>query len=103
VLKPILGKKVNNARDCIEACRDTLCFTDCINIHWPGTTFEEQVNLEIDASYQEDISITIDSSSDNKESSTKETTSNTSFLTVPLPSLLDAPSISFTTGKFAFF
>jgi len=32
---------VNNARNCIEDCGNNTCFTECINVHWPGTTFED--------------------------------------------------------------
>jgi hypothetical protein len=112
VLKSILGKKVNNARDCIEGCRDIPCFTGCVNTHWPGATFE-QVHDRSDASYQETTSTTnaIPLATNNKESMSitqlnTNAISNTGFFTVPLsdiPSLLDVPSISFTTGKSASF
>lgn len=139
MLKSILGKKVNSARDCIKGCRDTPCFTDCINSHWPGTTFEQlnSENLQAQSTpFEEDVhastvleqsdSITIDSAiavetpsdTNNKEivsalpqdALTKATNtmsvSNTNFYTVPLsdlPSLLEAPNISFTTGKICHF
>lgn len=32
---------MNNARNCIEDCGNNTCFTECINVHWPGTTFED--------------------------------------------------------------
>ncbi|KAL7329149.1 beta-1,3-glucan linked protein [Mucor circinelloides] len=36
-----LNDCVNNARNCIEDCGNNTCFTECINVHWPGTTFED--------------------------------------------------------------
>lgn len=41
---PNLDKKVNSARDCIERCdgkSGDSCFTSCVNLHWPGATFED--------------------------------------------------------------
>lgn len=35
---------MNSARDCIEGCSGKSgdsCFTGCVNVHWPGATFED--------------------------------------------------------------
>lgn len=35
---------MNSARDCIESCSGNngdSCYTGCINVHWPGATFED--------------------------------------------------------------
>lgn len=37
---------VNHARDCIQGCIGELCFTGCINDHWPGTTFDDIIGEE---------------------------------------------------------
>ncbi|GAA5796409.1 hypothetical protein HPULCUR_001781 [Helicostylum pulchrum] len=39
-----LDNCVNSARDCIEGCdgkSGDSCFTSCVNLHWPGATFED--------------------------------------------------------------
>lgn len=45
---PFLVNKVNSARNCIEACHGKnggdSCFISCVNVHWPGTTFEDADN-----------------------------------------------------------
>lgn len=48
---PFLVKKVNSARDCIEGCdgkSGDSCFTSCVNVHWPGATFED-AGIVVDA------------------------------------------------------
>lgn len=40
---------MNNARNCIEDCGNNTCFTECINVHWPGTTFEDDELEEAEA------------------------------------------------------
>lgn len=41
---------MNSARDCIEGCSGVSgdsCYTGCINVHWPGATFEDLDNEDI--------------------------------------------------------
>jgi hypothetical protein len=49
---------VNNARNCIEDCGNNTCFTECINFHWPGTTFEDDVVDELEEAEEPTIIIT---------------------------------------------
>lgn len=49
---------MNNARNCIEDCGNNTCFTECINFHWPGTTFEDDVVDELEEAEEPTIIIT---------------------------------------------
>ncbi|KAI8075396.1 uncharacterized protein B0P05DRAFT_547351 [Gilbertella persicaria] len=49
---------VRDAHDCIIDCTNNDCFTNCINAHWPGATFEEAIEKE----QQPNITINADSS-----------------------------------------
>lgn len=55
---PFLVKKVNNARNCIEDCGNNTCFTECINFHWPGTTFEDGIADELEEAEESTIRVT---------------------------------------------
>lgn len=49
---------MNNARNCIEDCGNNTCFTECINFHWPGTTFEDGIADELEEAEESTIRVT---------------------------------------------
>ncbi|KAI8636641.1 hypothetical protein BD408DRAFT_81384 [Parasitella parasitica] len=95
-----LNNCVNTARNCIENCGNDTCFTECINVHWPGTTFEDGVQDEHDeakepvvSGIKEEPKSTISATARAKVSATDstKTTTEADFIGALISAIFNAP------------